>query len=718
MAKSRKPPLPAALPPRLGAATRSRDQRGSDEASRSRSESEAPVPSASFWTAPGWRLPAAIALLVALAFANGIYGQFLYDDVSSIVDDAEIKDLFDPARIARINPRRAVVYYSFALNWAYAGADPLPYHVVNILIHVAATLALYGLVRRSLLTWRLAPRFAAAAPWLAAAVALAWGLHPLQTQSVTYIVQRTESLMGLCFLATLYFTARGATGEPTSAWRWYLGAALCCWLGMFSKEVMIVAPVVLLLYDFAILSQSRSEPFARRWGLHLACCAAIVPLVLLTADASAKSSLALGRNGATISSVEFAQTQPEVILHYLRLAFWPDALCLDYHWPIERDPTVIAATGAVVAALFLASVALLFYSPPLGFVCLWFFLTLAPSSSVLPIVDLAFEHRTYLALASPVVLTILGGWRLWERLVSRNPVLERVRIAAPATLLLVIVSALGTRTIVRNFDYWSVERMWRTVAEISPDNPRAHHNIGVELVQSGRTADALPYYEKAVELGDPNRDGATAQYHRNLGIAYASLGRPADAAREFSAAVQLAPDSPEAHWSLGMALSELNRRAEAIASLQQALQLDPALFLARNRLAELLVSAGDYAAARGHAEQVLRADPQRASAYIAWAEAALGLSDFPAARKGYEAALRAAPGDRETTAEYAWLLAACPDDSVRDSSVALRAAQAIVASRAANASPDAVVVLAQMTAAAALADQGRFDEAVAAADSA
>ncbi|HEV3003406.1 MAG TPA: hypothetical protein VGX78_03050, partial [Pirellulales bacterium] len=190
----------------------------------------------------------AIALLGTVAFANGVRGAFYLDDFVTIVNNPTLRHLW-PLTAVLSPPNgctaagRPLLNLSFAINYAVGKTEPLGFHLVNIALHVLAALVLFGVVRRTLL---LRSFVVDRAMRLAMLVTMLWVVHPLQTESVTYIVQRAESLAGLLYLLTFYCVIRGATLERRDkALRWYLLAVISCAAGMASKEVMATAPVLL-----------------------------------------------------------------------------------------------------------------------------------------------------------------------------------------------------------------------------------------------------------------------------------------------------------------------------------------------------------------------------------------------------------------------------------------------------------------------------------------
>ncbi|HTN73828.1 MAG TPA: hypothetical protein VL096_01225, partial [Pirellulaceae bacterium] len=378
------------------------------------------APSHSSRLSPAWVV--GLLALGIIAFGNGIYGQFIFDDENNIVENAAIRSM--PPLTAILNPR-GLGTLSFVFNYAVGGVDERGYHLVNIAIHLAAACTLLGVARRTLLLPESAAVFREHATFLAFAIAAIWMVHPLQTQSVTYIVQRLEALMGLFFLLTLYCTLRGATAER-AGWVWYVGAVASFGLSLLSKEVAIVAPVVVLLYDRMFLAKSWAEVVNRRWGLYLAFVPGMFWLLsmlsgslapALDADATATDS-AVGFGLSFMTPWNYLRSQPAVLLHYVRLSFWPSQLCLDYLWQIESNPWRIYGFGLIIVVLVLGSIGLYFRRQPVGFLGLAFFLVLAPTSSFVPIADLAFEHRMYLALAPLVTLVVLGGYLLTMKLLS------------------------------------------------------------------------------------------------------------------------------------------------------------------------------------------------------------------------------------------------------------------------------------------------------------
>lgn len=551
-----------------------------------------------FWRTLG--LGAGLLLVTLCAYANSLQGEFFLDDFVHIVDNDALRSPWPIRSLLSHHPSRPLVMLSLAANFALGGLAPLGYHAVNLAIHLAAGLLLFGLVRRTL---ALLPRYSErtnTADLLAFAVALIWLVHPLQTQSVTYVIQRAEAAMGLLYLACLYCVLRGS--RTSRSWPWYMAAVLAGSLGMGAKEVMVTAPLMVLLYDRVFLADSWRAVLERRWGVYLGFLPALAWLVVVTVTAPAPAAPAAG--GEAITPWSYLGSQGGVVLHYLRLTLWPDPLCLDYLWPVARTPREILLPGAVVAALLTASLVALRRRPPVGFLGIAFFLILAPTSSILPIDDLAFEHRMYLPLAPLVALLVFGYDALARRFVAG----ERIRAGLTAALLLVIVVPLALRTFDRNRDYQDPIAMWRSVLRVAPTNHRAYSNLGSELIRRGEFAAAEAPLKEALRFGPDY-----AEAHTNLAVVLTRRGDLAAAADHLQSALRTRPGFAKAHYNLGNVLTEQGKLSLAMAHLQQALRQEPDYAEAHGNLGFVLARRGRLEEASVHYEHALRVRPDDAS---------------------------------------------------------------------------------------------------------
>ncbi len=601
------------------------------------------------WTkrASIWDAPRAGALLIcvvgAIIYSNSFSAPFVFDGKGLLRDRPEMRDLAG----SLTRSMRPVGMLSFHLNYRLHGWDALwGFHATNLAIHVLAALVLMGIVRRTLSQGCPAERYAPAAGGLALAVAMLWMAHPLQTQSVTYLYQRLESLMGLFFLLALYGLIRAQ--DSRRPWWWY-ALSLAGWLlALGTKEVAAAAPPLLLWYDRALLGRSWGEILRRRWGYYAALFG-----VLAVGIAYGLAQRAWYAGGGIlavdeISPLAYSLSQPGVILHYLELSFWPAGQCLNYAWLPARTVGEIVPPLLVVAGLLGLTLWCAYRSPAWGFLGGWFFVILAPTSSFFPIRDLAYEHRMYLPLASVVVLVVLGGYeglRRLERLPGTRPRLRA--LAAPALVALATV-VLGAATYCRNFAYADELTVWNDVVAKAPHSARAHYNLSNHLLKAGDFDGFLQHARRAVELNP-----ALAEARNNLGIGLLHFHRPDEARQQFQQALQIKPSLVEAWLNLGTV--ETGRDPEkAVQCYQKALEARPDYVEAHLHLGNLL-RVSDPEAALRHFQSAVQLAPDCEEAHNNLG-AMLARRDPDAALQHYHKALALNPKNPHAHCNLANLL--------------------------------------------------------------
>jgi tetratricopeptide (TPR) repeat protein len=633
--------------------------------------------------------PALLAAAVLAAATVAAYGRtfsvpFLFDDIPSVVDNATIHRmaaaLLPPAESTVGG--RPVLNLSLAADYAANGAAVWSYHATNLAIHVLAALALFGVVRRTL-----AAIAAASATAVAFVVSLLWSLHPLQTESVTYVVQRAESLMGLFYLLTLYCFIRAAAAGGAEGRLWQAASVAACLLGMATKEVMVSAPLVVLLYDRTFAAGTFREALRRRPALYGCLAATWGALALLVLSTHGRGGTA--GFGSGVAWWGYALAQAPAIVHYLRLCFWPHPLVFDYGRTLAPWSLGIITCALLVGCLLAATAWALVRRPALGFLGACFFAILAPSSSFVPVAtETMAEHRMYLALAPVVILAVTAAWR-W---------LGRPGLAACVALAGVLLAA----TWQRNETYRSAEGLWRDVVARVPGNDRAQFNLGCALrATPGRLDEAILHYREALRL-NPNY----VEAHYNLGKAMEALGRSPEAAAEFEEALRLnseqvdahyslakvlevvpgrlddsiaeykealrlKPDFAEAHLSLGVDLQRVpGRLGEAVAHYEEALRLDPGLLVARLNLAGALqATPGRLGEAIAQYREALRLKPDSAEAHFRLGTALQGVPGrLDEALSQYGEALRLKPDLAEAHYNVGSILVTLPDR--RDAAVA------------------------------------------------
>ncbi len=610
---------------------------------------------------------AGLALVLAgvAAYHNSFSTPFVFDDLAAIVDNPSIRrlgalgEVLAPARQGGLTVAgRPLVNLSFALNYAISGTQVWSYHVFNLAIHLAAGLALFGLVRRTLegrgrgpARESFSPRPGATAPALAAAAL--WTLHPLQTESVTYVVQRAESLAGLLVLLTLYAFVRGAT---VARGGWLVASVAACAGAMASKEVAVAAPLLVLLYDRTFVSGTFGAAWRARRGYYLALAATWLLLLVLVLGTGGRGGTA--GFGTAISPWSYALTQCRAIVHYLRLCLWPEPLVFDYGIATVRTAGEVGWQALGVLGLVGGTLWALWRRPVAGFFGAWFLALLAPSSSFVPVVTQTMaEHRMYLPLAAVVVAVVA---------------VSSVRLGRGAQLgwgLAALACLFATAA--RNTAYRSALALWADTAEKFPTNARAHNNLGEARFRAGQNADAIASYRRALEL-----QPRYPETHYNLGVALAARGELPAAIAHYETALRIDPDYPQALNNLGNALVAAGRVADALPRYEEALARQPAFAEAHNNLGNALLQLGRAREALPHFETARRLRPDYAEASYNCGNTCAALGDMPRALECYRAALALKPdyAEAHVNAGNALLALARPAEAVAhyEHAIALR----------------------------------------------
>jgi len=572
---------------------------------------------------PLWAL-ALVGLAALGAYANSFSGRFFFDDSRAIQDNPSIRRFWPPWS-PLLPPSdltvggRPVLNLSFALNYAANGLSVWGYHAVNLAIHILAGLTLFGLTRRTLLQPVCREKFGADALPLALAIALLWTLHPLQTEAVTYISQRAESLMGLFYLLTLYAFVR-AVG-PARPRSWFVVCVAACFLGMATKEVMATAPFMVLIYDRTFVADSFREAWRQRSRLYIALAASWLMLICALPGAGHR---AVGfEQGVTPWS--YAATECGAILHYLALVFWPHPLVIDYGLNRTHDLRQVLLPGLILAVLGAATVIAFARRSLIGFAGLWFFVILTVTSSVIPVAASPMaEHRLYLPLAAPVALVVLGLYS-W--------------IGRPALALAAALAALcGLLTFQRNEDYRSEITLWRQAVDFNPGNARAHNNLSYVLLQKGHVDEAIAQGQKALAI-----DSSFADIHNNLGNAFLRKGRIGDAMTEYRKALEIDPAYAGACYNLGNVFLQEGQTEQAVTQYQEALKIDPDYAAASNNLGKAFIIEGQIDAAMSQFEKAVEDDPHSAEARNNYGNVLLQKSRTGDAIAQYREALRIDP---------------------------------------------------------------------------
>ncbi len=543
---------------------------------------------------------------------------FYLDDFSSIQENPIIYEWDGSlAQLWYYAPLRIVGYLSFALNYHFHHFEVSSYHIVNIIIHILAGFAVFGLIRglihTPVLKKKLTPE---AKAWLPIVVALIFVLHPLQIQAVTYIVQRLASLAALFYLASLacYLQARLAKSWQTIS-LWATASFLLALLAFFTKQNTATLPIAILLIEF-IFFPGRALRLVLSASITLIALggAWVIAAYMFNYDPfSLQAMLNLTQETKSISRESYLATQFSVIWHYIRLFFVPTSLHIDYAYPITNNlliaPALIGLWGHILLLGIAIYVRRLF--PLVAFGILFYYLAHAVESSVIPIRDVIFEHRTYLpnlgliTLCAWLLITYIPRW------------LDQTTMRVVVIILLV---GMSVATWQRNEIWRDPIALWSDNVEKSPEKKRGWVILGKHLIQFGKTQAGLKALERSAEI-TRNLDGSelktyTVETILNMVVAYKKLQQYDLALHWIERSLknpELRPfDRAKFYVNQGNVFFELHRYADAETSYRQAIQFYPQSLSARANLASILAATGRENEAEQMYLEILAINPNHA----------------------------------------------------------------------------------------------------------
>jgi Flp pilus assembly protein TadD len=626
---------------------------------------------------------AAVTILVYRPAGNG---GFLWDDDVYITNN---ELLTAPDGLRRIwfsldSPSQyfPLVYTTFRIEHALWGLNPTGYHWVNLLLHIA----------NALLLWAVLARLKVPGAWLAGAI---FALHPVQLESVAWITERKNVLMGFFFLLTLLAWIAFVDERIRRSWIFYCLALIFYALALSAKATACTLPAALFLILWL-----QKKPITMRRLMQ------IVPFVVfgigvgLLAVWWERYHQGTNRGVFTfLSPIERILVASRAVWFYLSKIFWPSKLTFiyprwnispahlfDYIWllaGIAASVTIyflrryVGRSVEVAAAFFVATL-----TPVLGFIMLFTFRY-----------TFVADHYQYLACIGPIALASAGMVSLSDKFAQYRAVIVSVA--------LLVVASLGTLTWRQAATYGDIETLWRTTLARNPECWMAHTNLGLVLFEKGKIDDAIAHYRSALKM---QPDWWDAEY--NLGTALLAKGQVDEAILHCEKAVSMRPTDPDAQVSLGNLFLQKGRIDEAITHYQKAITVHPDHFLARYGLGHALLEKGDLDSAIQVCRSALLLRPLDADCHTTLAIALEEKGNPAEAIQHYQKALELAPKSIPTLTNLAWLMATSQDASLRDGPKAVElATQADRLARGTN-------TLVLRTLAAAYAENGQFANAI------
>jgi tetratricopeptide (TPR) repeat protein len=594
----------------------------------------------------GGRTLLVVALLAAIycGYSPALDGELQFDDLHSIIANAAIRDLahFAKTRLGDVvGTGRALTELTFALNYWANGLSVRPYHLVNVGFHLATVLAVLALTLLILRRVRWRDPFATAF-----IVAALFGLHPIQSQAVAYVCQRAEVLAALFYVLALLLVLESETMHRVlAALAAYAGAFACVLLGFAAKPTLSSFPAALLLCSWAFPAIRRGfAQGAAGWTRLLVS----LPFWALTAFSSARLLAGVSGTGhagfdlPTITPGRYLLTESRVVLTYLRLLAWPAGQNLDWDFALSASPFEPRTLGALlaIAGLLLAAAWLWRWSavetrdPELravarlaAFGILWFFILLAPTSSVVPVADVLEEHRVYLASWGIFLPAVAAAVLVQRRLAPR-----KTSVWAGAAVALALCAALAVSLYQRAAVWETGVSLWTDVVSKSPGKARGHMNLGYALTPTAPER-AVSEYRRALQLADMTI--RRAELLQDLAGALLNLRRYGEAIAILEELAARAPESAELGTNIAIAYLESGRLDEAYAAVLRVATRWPLYAPARHTLGQLALLRRDYRSAALQFEWALRLDPDSTESLISLAAARERLGDRAAACKAW-----------------------------------------------------------------------------------
>ncbi len=578
-----------------------------------------------------------LGILGLLLYSMSMQAGFQYDDYKMLVNNPFLRQTKDIFLIWKFDPTRFLAHYSFAFNSTLAKDDLFSYHLINVLLHIATTWASFFFLRQLFSFCQEDQHKGNKSLWIIFFSCCLFLCHPLQTEAVTYIVQRSTVLVALFVFLSLtnYLLYRQLRRKFH-----YVLSLFFAFLGTMAKPNIIILPILILLIESMASSQKRRDvkETLREVLPYFLVIILVAGYILIWRYGSLQIQgiFDVTRETDKIGRFEYFLTQLTVVVRYIGLMFLPISQNLDYDIAIMRNPFAVEVffSFIILSAILIWALRMKKNQPLIYFSCLWFFITLIPESSIFPLSDVMFEHRLYLPLFG---FTLLISYAIIQ-------CIDKKRLFI--IVLSVIVAFFSFLTVKRNFlwadqralledtlekspqkarpynnlgDYYFqrghfeiAEQFIRDGILKEPDEAGFYYNLGVVLQNQGRWQEAKEYYRKAIDM-DPFR--ITPYCYLNMGNLFLIENNLDKAQQYWQSAANLYPRFFEAYINLGNLYVKKENYEQALQMYQKALEIFPVELDALNGLASSLVLMEDYRQAHLWYEKILEMYPDNIMVY-------------------------------------------------------------------------------------------------------
>jgi Flp pilus assembly protein TadD len=543
-----------------------------------------------------------LAILVFLIYSNILGSAFVFDDRQNIQENPNIRlskltlEGITRAGLESPSSNRPVANISFALNYYFHQYNVVGYHFVNILIHITAGIFLYLFAKTTLSIPALHSRYGSHR-WIPFLTSCIWLVHPIQTQSVTYIVQRMNSMAAMFYVLSLLLYAKARLAEDKKKkWALFAGCIMAGILALGSKEIAVTLPLFILLYEWYFFQELSRTWLKRHFPPFVGILILLALVALMFLGAHPLERILTSYETRDFTLTQRVLTEFRVVFFYISLLIFPhpSRLNLDHDFPISYsliDPITTLLSMGTIMGLIGLSLYMAKKERLISFCILWFLGNLVIESSVIGL-EIVFEHRTYLP---SMLVSLMAVVLVYQRIKPKWLM---------AAVLCAVVMVCSVWAYERNSVWSDHLTLFSDVVEKSPNKVRPHYNLGNELAKRGRLEEAINHYFEALRI-EPD----DAEVHDNLGIALGRQGRLEEAISHCSKAVQIRPNHANSHYNLGLALALQGRQEEAMRCFSRAVRIRPDCAEAHLNLGAILASQGKLDQAINHFSEVLRIRP-------------------------------------------------------------------------------------------------------------
>ena len=618
-----------------------------------------------------------LAGVATLLYLNSFRVPWQFDDRPNITNNPSVHlYAFSIDHLSRLlafsfsQTIRLFSYFTFALNFYFGRLNVFGYHFINLLIHIMTGVFVFWFVLLTLGLPFQRERYRSIGFKVAFLTSLLFIAHPVQTQSVTYIVQRMSSMAAMFYLLSMILFIKGRLSTGRRQIFYYGGMGLSGLLSILSKENGLMLPIFIVLYEVCFFRGGERRFFQRSMIRVLLILAGLGLIGFILLGGRYIDVIREGYQYRDFTMSERGLTQLRVVLYYLTLLIfpYPSRLNLDYDFPVSKslfDP-ISTFFSLIVIILFIGiGVWKMKKWPTLSFFIFWYFGNLVIESSIIPL-EMVYEHRLYLPSIGPIFLfslLLVRGWEGWVR------VEQRKKEAIFAGLLILTVLPLSWATINRNSIWRSEFDLWADCIKKSPNKGRPHYNLGNFYYTSGQIDEAKGEFELALKL-----DPKMAPAHFNLGIIDYNKGQLGEAVRRFEKAISINPKYAKAYVSLGEVYYRNERDDEATAEFERALKIEPSNTTAINRLGQIYLKRGDLDGALLTFKKAVMINPASVEAQVNLAEAYVRKGRLDQGLLEIRKAIALDPdyGDAHTILGIIQLQRGMPDEAVSSFLLALK----------------------------------------------